>query len=150
MQDSEANYRNLFDSANEAVMVIQNWQIIKFNQATQAIFEYFDADLYGKNIFEFIHADDKASILEMFDKARTGSNIKYLNQWKIMLKNGKTKWVINNFKKIDWYGKPSLLFLMTDITDRVIAENKYIELNEELEEKVVQRTASPQRSADTA
>ncbi len=44
-------------------------------------------------------------------------------------------------KKADWFGRPALLSIAKDITDRKRAEAEIIKLNEELEQRIAQRTA---------
>ncbi|HEY5498696.1 MAG TPA: PAS domain S-box protein [Syntrophales bacterium] len=62
LRESEENYRNLFENANEAIFIAENGKMVFLNPITTIISGYSTEELIGKPFIEFIHLDDRDKV----------------------------------------------------------------------------------------
>ena len=122
---SEANYRAVFDTANDAIFVhdADTGAILDANQKA--------AEMYGYTTEEFQQASvgvlsdgappySKTEAMEFIKKARDGSP--QLFAWKSKDKAGRLFWTEVNLKRTLLNGQQRLLAIVRDITERKEAE----------------------------
>ena len=122
---SEANYRAIFDTANDTIFVhdADSGAILDANQKA--------TEMYGYTTEEFRHLNvevlseghppySQAEAIQWIGRASTGSP--QLFAWKARDKGGRIFWVEVNLKRTTLNGVPRLLAIVRDITDRKRAE----------------------------
>jgi len=119
-----SNYRQMTETASEAIFVIQDG-LIKFeNKACLAITGYdFGAWTSSSPIQDIIHPDDREMATEYHKRRVLGEKTPHRYELRIVCKDGNVKWVEMNASMIMWSGKPAGLGMITDITDRKLAES---------------------------
>lgn len=105
------------------------------NPAFERTLGYEEEELISKPIIEFIHPEDREPTLREMIKLEQGiSAISFTNR--VYCKNGSYTW-------LEWnvipYGK-MLLAIARDVTQRKMYEAEILKFNEELEQKVTERT----------
>lgn len=64
LRQSEARFRSLIENALDIIMILDGDGIISYvSPSAEKVLGYSVADLVGKNIFEFIHAEDQTAAL---------------------------------------------------------------------------------------
>jgi PAS domain S-box-containing protein len=131
---SEENYRLLVENANEAVMVFQDQKIKFYNPKALDIFGYSPEEMAAQSFAEYIHTDDRDTVLERHLKRTSGEAVPVSYEFKIICKDGKMKWVSINAVSLTWESQPAVLGIITDITEHKIAEVERTKAQKELAE----------------
>ena len=121
LKASEEKYRLLFENANESIVVVQDGRIKFFNPKFQKATGYSEKELISKPFMEFIHPDDKEMVVDNYLRRLNREYVYQLYSFRIIDKDGITKWLEISAVLITWEGKPATLNFFTDITDRKLA-----------------------------
>ncbi|AKB58187.1 PAS domain S-box protein [Methanosarcina barkeri] len=119
LQESEERYRNIVETANEGISIIDAEERITFvNKQIEDMFGYSSEELIGRSMWDFLSDESKAVIKHVFSKK--GKNINGSLEIKFIRKDGCPLWTHTNSKSIfDKDGKfLGTLNLHTDITKR--------------------------------
>jgi PAS domain S-box-containing protein len=136
LRESEENYRNLFDHANEAIFVAQDGKLVFLNPMTTRLIGYSGEDLMSKSFVEFIHPDDQSVVLDRHVKRLKGEELPQIYSFRIVRGDSKVIWVDLNTVVVNWKGKPATLNFLSDITDRKQAEEQLQQTLESLRKAV--------------
>jgi PAS domain S-box-containing protein len=106
---------------------------------------YPDESFVETNEFwqERLHPDDKARTAQIYYDYISGLIPVYNVEFRQRTKDGKWKWILSlgRIVEYDSNNRPTrMLGTHTDITDRKVAEQEILRLNESLEQKVLERT----------
>jgi PAS domain S-box-containing protein len=118
LAESEEKYRLLVENANEAVIVFQENREKFFNGKAIELSGYSGQELANKSILEFIHPDDRNLVMDRYAKRLDGLDVPSPYEFRMIHKDGRTMWVDLNAVLITWEGRPAILGIMTDITER--------------------------------
>jgi PAS domain S-box-containing protein len=138
---SEERYRLIVENASEAIVVAQEGKLRFFNPKTTEITGYSQDELTHVPFAELIHPDDREMMVERHQKRLAGEKPPPVYSFRLVDKDGKTKWLEINAVTITWGSRPATLNFLNDINERKQAEEKLHQLNEELENRVAERTA---------
>lgn len=119
LQESEERYRNIVETANEGISIIDAEERITFvNKQIEDMFGYSSEELIGRSMWDFLSDESKVVIKHVFSKK--GKNINESLEIKFIRKDGFPLWTHTNSKSIfDKDGKfLGTLNLHTDITKR--------------------------------
>jgi PAS domain S-box-containing protein len=129
--ESERKYRHLIEHADEAIVVAQDGMLRLVNHKTIEATGYSEQELLSMPFSAIIHPDDRAMLVERYQKRLKGGELPSHYTFRISPKGASTRWVEISAVVIDWEGRPATLNFLTDITERKRAE----ELLRESEEK---------------
>ena len=143
LRTAETNYREIFDKANDAIYVqeISTGKILETNQKASEITGYTKEELLRGNLKDFITGNPEYGFkkaMEYIQKAAAGTP--QLFEWLGKNKDGSYNWLEINLKKAIIAGEERILAFFREINDRKKNEEKIQKLNEELEQKVINRT----------
>jgi two-component system, cell cycle sensor histidine kinase and response regulator CckA len=130
LRESEEKYRILVENANEGVFVAQDGVIRFLNARTAEIVGYGEEELISKPFTEFIHPDDREMVIKSHFRRLRGEEFPGRYPFRILTKDGKSKWVEIEVAVIQWEGRPATLVLMSDVTERKQAEEALKESEE--------------------
>jgi PAS domain S-box-containing protein len=144
LRESEEKYRSLVENIPDVTwMADQEGKIMFISPSVENVCGYTPEEIYeaGDGLwFERIHPDNVGQVKEMFELLFTKGNM-FDIEYRIQRKDGKWIWLRNRASII--HGKDGVLFaegLARDINRRKKAEEDIRRLNEELEQRVLQRT----------
>ena len=130
LHESEEKNRLLVENANEAITVVQD-AVLKFaNPKFAQLTGYSEKDLVGKTFVELLHPDDRQMVAEYYARRLKGEEVPYIYQFKFFDKQGLTKWAEINAVLFEWEGRPAILALLNDITERKEAQKALKESEE--------------------
>jgi len=121
LRKSEFKYRQLIENANEGIYIAQNGNLKFVNPMVSRITGYTSEELLSKPLIKLIHPKDQNFVLERHIKRIKGEDVPDTYEFRIINKEGKTKWLSIRSVRIDWEGQPATLNLSSDITERVLA-----------------------------
>lgn len=135
---TDAKYRILFENAVETIMVIQNQKIKVANPMAQELTGYSAQELLSMSILDLISPQDCMGIIVFHKKQLMGEKDHVKQEFRMVKKNGETRWVEFDGIKIRWNNHIAILNFMVDVTDRKKAvddlkksEEKYRQLTED-------------------
>ena len=122
---SEANYRAIFDTANDTIFVhdADSGAILDANQKATEMYGYTTEEFRRINVEVLSEGQppySQAEAMQWIGRASTGSPQLFV--WKAKDKGGRIFWVEVNLKRTTLNGVPRLLAIVRDITDRKRAE----------------------------
>ncbi|UCD27697.1 MAG: PAS domain S-box protein, partial [Planctomycetota bacterium] len=144
LRKSEENYRSIFNAANDAIFVhnIDTGDIIDVNQRMCDLYGYSSQEVHQLNVEDLSSGQPPYTqeyALELINKAAGGEP--QLFEWMAKDKTGRLFWVEVSLKRAVIGGTARLLAIVRDVTERKQAEEEIRKLNEELEQRVIERTA---------
>lgn len=124
LKKGEERYRLLFENANDAIFVVQDG-IIKFSNRRTLEGLMCEAEDLSRTPFEnFIHPEDRSTVLERHSRRLKGENLLNPVQFRGIRKTGEIFWGELNAVNIDWEGRPATLNFLRDVTERIKTEAK--------------------------
>ena len=135
LRESEANYRTIFDTANDAFFVhdLNTGQILDINQKTCDMYGY-TVEEAGRidvgSISEGVSPYSQKEAIGLIQKAAEGTP--QIFEWRARHKNGTSFWVEVNLKRITIGDKDRLLAIVRDISERKRSEIERAALEDKL------------------
>jgi len=127
LKRSEEKYRHLIEHSDEAIVVAQDGMLRLVNHRAVEITGYSEQELLSRLFVEFIHPDNRAMVMERYQKRLKGEESISRYAFRLSRKDGSTRWVELSVAAMDWDGRPATLNFLTDITDRKRAEEALVE-----------------------
>lgn len=140
LKNSEAQYRYLFEQNPAPILIYElgSLKILMVNEAFSNHYGYSMDDIKTMLLSDLYPEDEKKAISDL-SKKLTGHA--YAGEWHHLKKDG-TRITIEAYSHGFFYdGHDSRIAVISDITDRKLAEEQILNLNVTLEKKVDERTA---------
>ena len=126
LRESEEKYRLVVENASDVILVIQE-QYIKFaNSRTITIFGYTKDELTGTPFPEFIHPEDRDTVMERYTKKIKGEYVPHSYSFRMMTKSGDAISMELSSIMITWEGRPATLNFLRDITQQKKLEEQLL------------------------
>lgn len=133
LRESEQKYHLLVDSAIEAIVVIQDGFFKLTNPMAMAMSGYVTKDIMETPFYLIVHPEDRALIIDNHQRRLQGENVSSFYVFRLLNKDGSTRWVYMNSVLINWERRPATLNFLTDITELKLAEEALQQSNLKLE-----------------
>jgi PAS domain S-box-containing protein len=135
LRASEEKLKLILENAGDAIYVISFDGEVKYiNSAASRISGYGYDELMKRPFFEFLHPDDRATVLQRRRDRLTGKEVDTNYAFRIFHRSGAILWVEVTVVIITWEGKPATLNFIRDVTDRKQAETEKALLEAQLRE----------------
>ncbi len=151
LKESEERFDLAVKGSNDAIWDWDNMESDEYwwSDRLYEILGYKPGEVEARvsNWLKWMHPDDSNSVMEVLNK-HFEKNLPYQVEFRVQKKGGDYIWVAIRGESVrDENGKPvRMAGSFSDITDRKRAEEKIKKLNEELENRVVERTDELTRS----
>ncbi len=138
LKESEEKFRTITEQSVAGIIIIQDDLIKYVNHRMEELFGYTIEEIQSWKPGEFlrvIHPDYQLFVAEQARKKQMGLK-DIITQYpiKIVKKNGENAWLENYSKTVTYKGKPAILGIQIDITEKKEAEQKLIESEEKYRE----------------
>ncbi|MBN2018341.1 MAG: PAS domain S-box protein [Candidatus Cloacimonetes bacterium] len=128
--ESEEQYRNVTERANDAISIISDGKIQYVNPRFCEISGYSTRELIGASITKILKESEIPKVVDHYEKRMNNENVESVYEIIILHKNGAEIFIEINAGVITWKGSKADLIIARDITFRKIAE-KALQENEE-------------------
>lgn len=132
LQESEEKFRVLTDNAPVGITMIQDNLNVYVNDYASMMSGYSKEEYYSHNFWEFVHPEYRELIKERGLARLRGEDVPKRYVIKYLTKDGNARWADISADIIMFQGKPALIAMLADITDRKLAEEELQGANEEL------------------
>ena len=126
LRESEAKYASLVEQAGDGVVILQDG-IIRFANLALAVMHGYSADeLVGKSAFDLIAPECRNEVSEMNRCRLKGESAPDLYESKALCRDGTIKSIEVSAEVIQYRGKPAVLGIVRDISDRKKKEEEIL------------------------
>lgn len=122
LQQSEEQYRLLFENATEMIVVVKGTMLKFCNPITSQITGYSIEELTSSPFLRFVHPEDQEYVLANHMKRLRGELTEPHYEFRLLTKDNQIKWAEVSGIRIDWEGEQATLNFLSDITVRKQAE----------------------------
>jgi PAS domain S-box-containing protein len=140
LRESEEKYRTLIELANDSIMILKEGKIQYVNNVLTSMSGYTTEELIGSSFFEYVTPHDRGKVMLNYEKRMRGEDTLLGYELEAVKKNGEVVPFEITGSVFTFMGEKAELVFMHDITERKLIENKIKRINEELEERVEERT----------
>jgi PAS domain S-box-containing protein len=134
LRESEKKYSTIFQKGNDGFVIIQDGLIKLANPTIAAIVQSIPEEMKGKPFLDFVSPNCKEKMSEKYKARMSGAQIPGIYESEGLKKDGKIVPLEINVSIIEYEGKPALMAIIRDITDRKQTEEKLKKAKEEAEE----------------
>ncbi len=150
MRASEERYRALFDNNPSMYFTVDaEGFVVSVNRFGAEQLGYTPADLIGRSVLEVFHEEDQAEVALQLQHCI--ANPERVHDWEFrkIHRNGKIIWVKEAARAmLEADGKILVLIVCEDISSRKQAEEEIRQLNQDLEQRVIERTKALRESEE--
>jgi len=149
LRESEERYRTLVELSPSGVFVFCDGRIVYLNRTGALLMGAQDPqEILDRPTFEFIHPDYHQEVRDSVTRLLGGGVSVHSAERVYVRLDGTTMPVQVEAGRIMWNGKPAILGMFSDITERKQAEEALANLNATLERQVNDRTEALRRSEE--
>jgi two-component system, OmpR family, aerobic respiration control sensor histidine kinase ArcB len=134
LQQSERNYRVLFESTLDGMFVIdaQTMRVVLANKNAANIYGFKSAeDAVGVNPLDHIHPDDRERAHRVIVEDLFEKDLRQIHEFRSITEDGRDIWISVVGTRTEYQGKLAALISVRDITERKRSENTLQELYEQ-------------------
>lgn len=118
LRDSERQYRELIESANEGICVLQDGVVRYANPRVRELTGHTESELLGRPFLEFVHAADRALVARNHQRRLQGASDNLRYPARLLTRGHGARWFELSGVPLEWQGRPATLNFLTDITER--------------------------------
>jgi len=134
LQQSERNYRVLFESTLDGMFVIdaQTMKVVLANQNAANIYGFKSAeDAVGVNPLDYIHLGDRVRARRVIVEDLFEKDLRQIHEFRSTTEDGRDIWISVVGTRTEYQGKLAALISVRDISERKRSENKVQQLYEQ-------------------
>ncbi|MEO6732499.1 MAG: PAS domain S-box protein [Ferruginibacter sp.] len=126
LKSSEERYRYLFNNNPACILIwdLETYKILEINDSAIEQYEYTKEEFLQKTVFDLRYADDTEGIKELAQKAMSNVFFKVTATWKHINKSGDTLFMDITSHRIEYKGRPVILALANNVTEKILLEEK--------------------------
>ena len=121
---SESKYRNLIEGAPEAISVVEKGKVIFCNSHLPEMFGYSHDEMQGMPLRSLLFQEDMEEAMSLY-ASRAKGRLAAKSVFRYVTKQGKVIWVETIGQRIEWEGRPAVLYFSSDITERKTLEQQF-------------------------
>jgi len=133
-KQSELKYRILVENSLQAMLVVRGTKLIFANSRMEELSHYkFNELAIAEDWLKLIiHQDDYNRVKSNIRDALNKKKIPARNEYKYIRKDGAARWMESLGSIVDYEGKPAILVVAIDVTERKEAESILIDSEQQL------------------
>ena len=122
LAESEERYRVLVETANDAVIIIQDATVAFCNDRLPAMLDRPRGEILGRSFADMVSPEDRDRVLGNYMARLSGEADPPTYDIRIVDRGGRRIWVLVSASRILHQGRPAVMAFLTDISDRVRRE----------------------------
>ncbi len=134
LRESEEQYRNLIENMSDIVYILDTaGKVIYASPAVESLAGFKPEEIIGRHMTEFVHPDDLPILYKQFQTVKSGHKASIL-EYRLYKKSGEPFWARTSSRPNFKDGVvESIQGILTDITDRKLAEEELLKAKEAAE-----------------
>ena len=135
----EHKYRVLVETAPKGIAVVVDGRIAYLNRRLAEAAGYGINEMTGMELERIVHAEDLPALRESYRQSLESNEPHEPSTLRFIHRRGEPRWIEVAGRRIDWDGRPAVMYLVTDITDRKALE---LQLSQSAKMEAIGRLAS--------
>lgn len=135
LAESEEKFRLLAENARAVVGIVQGERFLYVNPYFEETSGYTNEELLGMPITQIVHPDSRAEVLERAKRRQAGEKVEHHYEFAILTKSGEKRLLDFSATRINYQGRPAIVGIAIDITERKQVEEALVRTKLELENK---------------
>lgn len=136
LRESEEKYRQIFENANDGIILTINGIVRFINPKLYEITGFLPKESISKPFTDFVHPDYREIVYNNHIGRLRGENVPERYDIKAFTKSGELRWFEIKSTIIQWEDQAAVLTFLTDVTERKKTASQLRELNLRLENRV--------------
>ncbi len=129
LRQSESQFKELIEELPDIMLVHQQGTIIYANRAALEAVQYTEEEFLGTHVIDYVLESDRALVLKNFEKRAKNLRVEDY-EIRVVPKDKQLRTAIVRTKDILFDGKPAVITILIDITERKRAEQVLAESEE--------------------
>ncbi len=129
--ESEMKFRTLAETTTAGIFIHRDGKLLYTNPAGEVMAGYPRDEFLSLNFRDIFHPDDRDRVPTVGHSLKSGDLRAADHEYRIMTKDGQTRWVNMAAGILDFEGAPAVIATAFDITDRKRAEEEKLKLFEQ-------------------
>jgi PAS domain S-box-containing protein len=122
LRQSEEIFRNLAENANAGIAIVQGTKFVYVNPYFCTISNYTQSELLTMDIARIVHPDFRDLVLDRAHRRQHGEAVPSHYEFMIVACDRPAIWLDFSAGRISYFGKPAIVCVAFDITDRKQAQ----------------------------
>lgn len=129
LRKSEEQYRYLFNNNPASIIIwyLDDFSIGEVNDAAIAIYGYSRQELLQKKVLDFQTEAEISLIQDLAEKALSDESFRDTIIWRHKTRSGRIKHLQTAAHRVIYNGRPAILSLGIDVTEKIALERKLVE-----------------------
>ena len=146
LKSSEERYRYLFNNNPACILIwdLHDYRVLEVNESAIEQYNFTKEEFLKKTILDLRNEKDIPAILELAQKARADIFFKTTSTWKHINKAGDTMFMEITSHKIEYKGKPVMLALANNVTEKFLLEGKLKEEQVKKQQEITEAVITAQ------
>ncbi len=124
LRESEERYRTLAENSLTGIALHQDGDLVYINEWAADALGYAAEEMVGRSIWDFIYPDDHRPVQVAIDARVVGGKRNSQHQFRVLSRNGETRWVEVLDTTVEHRGRPATLANILDIHDRKLEQEE--------------------------
>jgi PAS domain S-box-containing protein len=121
---SRAGLAALTEMMPALILIHQGGQCLCANAASETVLGYPRAEIFTRQVWEFVHPDYRELVRERASKREAGEEQPARYEFPILTGDGQFRWLDCSARRVEFEGRPAVLVCALDITARKLMEDK--------------------------
>lgn len=122
MRESEQQYRAIVEHSHDAIYIFSENRIVYANHNLCTLLEVSKQEIADINFLNYIHPEDQTMIRRYLDRQECSDQVFSAVEARIINKSSQIKFIELTLTKILYKGKDAFIGVVSDITERKVAE----------------------------
>lgn len=142
LQSSERRFRDLVEGSIQGIIIHRDDKPLFVNDAWCQLLGYSsDEALASNTTLDFVAPHEHDRLQSYRSERMNGDEAPERYEYQGQCKDGSLIWLENSVRVVNWDGRPAIQSTIIDCSERRLREERLQSFNEELERRVVDRTA---------
>lgn len=124
LRESEEKYRTLVEKASDGICIIQDGKLVYLNNRAAKIWGGTVEELIGKSFTDYVSPNELPKMIKRYKKRIKGERVPERYELTLKRIDGRKLYLEVNGNRVTYKGKPAVLAIIRDITERKKAEEK--------------------------
>lgn len=123
LRESEERYRKVMEQSHDAIFIIRGSRFVFVNDRVSEISGYTKEELYDKEIWDLLHPEDRARVMENARSRLSGGPAPQTYEARVFTRDGEVRYLEFAVTTVTFGGETASLSSVRDITERKRAED---------------------------